>query len=105
MTDPFAAQGASAIRLNSRSRLISIAAAHMGVVSLLVFCAGLARADKTIPGAEEPKTKLSYLIARSELADPFFEESVVLMLPAERMPLVVGLIVNKPTKVTLTRLY
>jgi putative AlgH/UPF0301 family transcriptional regulator len=55
--------------------------------------------------AEESKDKLDFLVARRELHDPFFEQSVVLMLPAEGMPLVVGLIVNKRTHVMIEKLY
>lgn len=105
MADRFMAHGGSAIRLNRRRRLKSFALTLPCGVSLLVFCAVFVLADKSGGGVEEPKSKLSYLIARRELADPFFQQSVVLMLPSEGMPLVVGLIVNKPTKVTLTRLY
>ncbi len=105
MADPFMAHGASAIRVKRPRRLKSFAATFMAGVSLLVFRAALVRADKPPSGAEESKSKLSYLIARPELADPYFEKSVVLMLPSEGMPLVVGLIVNKPTRITLLRLY
>lgn len=71
------------------------------VASLAVFV----RAQGSNKEPEVPKSKLSYLVARRELADPFFERSVVLMLPSEDMPLVVGLIVNKPTQVPLSKLY
>jgi putative transcriptional regulator len=105
MANQCMARAASAIRLKRRRRLKSFAATLLWGVSLLVFCAVFVRADKSSRESEESMSKLSYLIARRELADPFFEKSVVLMLPSEGMPLVVGLIVNKPTKVTLTRLY
>jgi putative transcriptional regulator len=42
-----------------------------------------------------------YLVARRELSDPFFKESVVLMLPQKDQDLIVGLIVNKPTHISL----
>jgi len=40
-----------------------------------------------------------FLVARRELSDPLFEKSVVLMLPTTGTPLLVGLIVNRPTRV------
>lgn len=46
-----------------------------------------------------------FLVARPETHDPFFEKSVVLMLPSDNTPLVVGLIVNKPTRVPLLKLF
>lgn len=46
-----------------------------------------------------------FLIARRELSDPFFAKSTVLMLPGQPYPLVVGLIINKPTKMKLEELF
>jgi len=46
-----------------------------------------------------------FLVARRGLSDPFFERSVVLMLPIKGTPLLVGLIVNKPTRVPLRDLF
>jgi putative transcriptional regulator len=56
-------------------------------------------------GAQRSNRKVVLLVARSEVRDPFFRQSVVLMLPLARGPLVVGVIVNKPTKVQLGRLF
>lgn len=50
----------------------------------------------------------TFLIARQSLSDPFFAKSAVLMvivLPLKPEPLVVGLIVNRPTKVKLAELF
>lgn len=46
-----------------------------------------------------------FLVARRELSDPFFAKSTVLMLPMGDSPLVVGLIVNKPTHISLHELF
>jgi len=46
-----------------------------------------------------------FLVARRELSDPLFEKSVVLMLPTKGTPLLVGLIVNRPTRVPLHDLF
>src|ERR1700756_3322361 len=46
--------------------------------------------------ADEP----NFLVARPELDDPLFGQSVILMLPKEIMPqLVEGVIINKPTTI------
>jgi putative transcriptional regulator len=52
-----------------------------------------------------PKDKLLFLVARPTILDPVFSKSVVLMLPLEGVPVVVGLIVNKPTKLSLAMLF
>jgi putative transcriptional regulator len=46
-----------------------------------------------------------FLVARRGMPDPLFAKSVVLMLPIKDMPLLVGLIVNKPTRFTLHQLF
>lgn len=47
----------------------------------------------------------SFLIARRGLQDPRFQKTVVLMLPVVDKDAVVGLIVNKPTRITLHVLF
>jgi putative transcriptional regulator len=47
----------------------------------------------------------SFLIARPQLADPFFKQSIVMMLPLVDKQLVIGLIVNKPLKITLAQVF
>jgi putative transcriptional regulator len=54
---------------------------------------------------EKSKTKLLFLVARPSIQDPFFEKSVILMLPIEGEPWIVGLIVNKPTRLPLLKLF
>jgi putative transcriptional regulator len=46
-----------------------------------------------------------FLVARRDLSDPLFEKSVVLMLPIKGTPLLVGLIINRPTRVPLHDLF
>lgn len=62
-------------------------------------------AGQPAEAAEEPKEKPLYLVARPELVDPYFRQSVVVMLPARQAPLVVGIIVNKPTRLPLRQLF
>ena len=56
-------------------------------------------------GAQKPETKLLFLVARGPVVDPFFEHSVVLMVPTTGEPLIVGLIVNKPTRLPLVKIF
>ncbi|MBV8774235.1 MAG: YqgE/AlgH family protein [Deltaproteobacteria bacterium] len=45
-----------------------------------------------------------FLVASRDMPDPVFQQSVILMLPADQLPLVAGVIINKPTDVTLGKL-
>ena len=54
---------------------------------------------------KKSKAKVDLLIARNEVNGPFFHRSVVLMLPSLQTQLIVGVIINKPTRFTLGRLF
>jgi putative transcriptional regulator len=56
-------------------------------------------------GAQKQEDKMVYLVARRALGDPFFVRSAVLMLPSTDLPLVVGLIINRPTRIPLSQLF
>jgi putative transcriptional regulator len=57
-----------------------------------------ALAMTTCARAADPKISM-FLVAKPEMPDPLFAESVILMLPPSRdFPLVAGLIVNKPIR-------
>jgi putative transcriptional regulator len=78
----------------------------LGWVAFLVLgCAFWGVGESPCWGEEKPKNQLLFLVARSPVVDPFFERSVVLMLPLEGVPLIVGLIVNKPTNVPVLKLF
>jgi putative transcriptional regulator len=48
----------------------------------------------------------NFLVARPELGDPLFEQSVILMIPPEQMPqLVDGVIINKPTTIGVKKAF
>ena len=62
--------------------------------------------DKSKKGGGEDKTL--FLVARPELGDPLFKESVVMMFPSSvevGEGLVVGLILNKPARVALSEIF
>jgi putative transcriptional regulator len=46
-----------------------------------------------------------FLVARRGMSDPLFAKSAVLMLPIKDESLIVGLIINKPTHVSLAELF
>lgn len=56
-------------------------------------------------GEDQPKGKLLFLVARPSILDPIFTKSVVLMLPITSEPVIIGLIVNKPTRFPLNKLF
>ena len=49
--------------------------------------------------------QIHLLVARTGVNDPYFHQSVVLMLPETQSQLVVGLIINKPTRFTVGKLF
>jgi putative AlgH/UPF0301 family transcriptional regulator len=57
--------------------------------------------------AESPgtSTKSFLLVASRNMPDPVFQQSVILMLPPDEPPLVAGVIINKPTNLTLGNLF
>ena len=72
---------------------------------LLMICILMGPLAAQARGAQNNGSQAVFLVARSEIHDPFFGQSVVLMVPIAKSPLVVGLIVNKPTRMTLGKLF
>jgi len=72
---------------------------------IFLLCAAPWAARKPAGAAADEKETPLYLVARPGMRDPYFRQSVVLMLPATGTPLVVGIIINKPTPVPLVRLF
>jgi putative transcriptional regulator len=50
------------------------------------------------------EAKSFFLVASRDMPDPVFQQSVILMLPPDESPIVAGVIINKPTDMTLARL-
>jgi len=64
-------------------------------VMVVVLSAGAASTDDS-----------NFLVARPELGDALFEQSVILMIPPEQMPqLVDGVIINKPTTIGVKKAF
>jgi putative transcriptional regulator len=55
--------------------------------------------------AQSANPSFSFLVATPDMPDPVFQQSVILMLPRTESPLVAGIIVNKPTTITLEQLF
>src|SRR5689334_22694437 len=55
--------------------------------------------------APSAKPQSQLIVASRGLPDPFFQKSVVLMLPFKEGPLLVGLIINKPSKIKVRDLF
>jgi putative transcriptional regulator len=73
---------------------------------LLVMVPAVALVMGVAMAATKQKPSQTYfLVAQPDLPDPMFRDSVVLMLPPTGTPLIIGLIVNKPTKLKLTELF
>jgi len=70
------------------------------LVSLLAVFFGL-----PAYAAQKNQDRIDLLVARTEVKDPYFHHSVVLMLPETQTQLVVGLIINKPTRLTVGKLF
>lgn len=78
------------------------AIACVAIVAIAAACAGAIRsAIADAPSRSVPSNKPTFLVATRELGDPLFQHSVVLMVPAHQPPLVVGIIINKPGRMTL----
>lgn len=56
-------------------------------------------------GARHKEKKLLFLVARNQIQDPFFEHSVVLILPLVDTPIEVGLIINKSAQMSLGEIF
>jgi putative transcriptional regulator len=73
----------------------------IAAVAVLLMAGGSVR----VRAQNSAGDKCYFLVARDEMPDPTFQQSVILMVPSPRdNPLIAGIIVNKPTKVTLAQL-
>ena len=88
-----------------RARGENAASALRWAALLFLLCVLWGVGEDPCWGEEKPQAKLLFLVARSPIADPFFERSVVLIVPLTGEPLIVGLIVNKPTRLPLLKVF
>jgi len=111
MSSPIRVQSGTARITNAlkcrgaRARPTSILrrACRLAALSILAFALGLT--DVAAQRTQDSNDQGVFLVARRGLSDPLFEESVVVMLPKDEGPLVVGLIVNKPSHIQVRDLF
>ncbi len=75
------------------------------VAGILILSAGLVAVLTTALRAQSADAKPFFLVATRDLPDPLFQQSVILMLPPGRIPLVAGIIINKPTTIAVRKLF
>jgi putative transcriptional regulator len=72
------------------------------------FLTGTTRSPRQTTGSSDAasaKSESELIVASRNLPDPFFQKSVVLMLPFKEDSLLVGLIINKPSKIKVRDLF
>jgi len=77
-------------------------AASAGCVLIAIACAIAVMKGANAFADDNPAT---FLVAKPDLPDPLFAESVVLMLPQPAIPIVAGVIINKPTTIPVKRAF
>lgn len=75
------------------------------MMCIVVACAAIAATLMTPREARSASAEPYFLVATRDLTDSIFAQSVILILPAGRLPIVVGVIINKPTAVPVQRLF
>jgi putative transcriptional regulator len=75
-----------------------VAIAAISALALLV------RTAMAIAQSRRADEKSFFLVASRDMADPVFQQTVIAMLPPDEPPLVAGVIINKPTDITLGKL-
>ncbi len=74
-------------------------------IRLVLICFGYVISSVPVRAASKAQEKPLYLVARQGLVDLYFRHSVVLMLPVSYGPLIVGIIINRPTRFNLFQLF
>jgi len=77
---------------------------YMLAITIFVVCAALVPALRAAQETKGTDVTSFFLVAIPDLPDPMFQKTVILMLPPTQMPLVAGIIVNKPTTIALPKL-
>ncbi|TAM78743.1 MAG: YqgE/AlgH family protein [Acidobacteria bacterium] len=96
-------RGETSVKKEARNRIALMEVQK--AASLLLSCMLAAFWAPKAYAAESKRAQVEILIARDEVSDPYFHHSVVVMLPESESQLTVGLIINKPTRVTVGKLF
>ena len=79
---------------------------HASLVTATIFViVALLGAALAVTEPRGANAKSFFLVASRNMPDPVFQQSVILMLPPDEPPLVAGVIINKPTDVTMGNLF
>lgn len=85
-----------------------LSACVMAFALAMVLLTGTVASDAAPTFAQDlgdtPRTPF-LLVANPDIPDPVFRQAVILILPSTDLPLVVGLVTNKPSKMTWGQLY
>jgi putative transcriptional regulator len=96
---------AFAIAERRRMRLSALRIVLLLLAAVLDMGAALDAAPITARESQRQDQKPYFLIASPDLPDPLFQQTVILMLPPSEPPIVAGIVINKPTKVTFGQLF
>jgi len=88
-----------------RTRMAAARTVLLLLASVLVTCAALDAVPITARESRQQDRKPFFLVASPDLPDPLFQQTVILMLPPSEPPIVAGIVINKPTKVTFGQLF
>jgi putative transcriptional regulator len=99
------ASAASAVAERRRTRLAAARTALLSLATILVTCAALNASPITARELQDTNRTPFLLVASPDMPDPLFQQTVILMLPPTMIPIVTGIVINKPTKMTLGQLF
>jgi putative transcriptional regulator len=77
------------------------------MATIFIASAMIVSSMKGMAQAQEIGAKPFFLVARADMPDPTFRQAVILMLPSssDQAPVVAGVIINQPMRVTLDELF
>jgi putative transcriptional regulator len=87
------------------TRLSALRIVFLLLAAVLVTCAALDAVPIAARESQQQDQKPFFLVASPDLPDPLFQQTVILMLPPSEPPIVAGIVINKPTKVTFGQLF
>jgi putative transcriptional regulator len=104
-TGEIQASVAPTVRERHRRRVAAVRTALLLLATVLVTCAALNSAPTSAQELRDTNRIPFLLVASPDMPDPLFQQTVILMLPPSEMPIVAGIVINKPTKMTLGQLF
>lgn len=90
----------------ARARESSVHATLLSIAIGLIICTvGLTVAPSFAQEDTDTPRIPFLLVANPDIPDPVFQQTVILILPPAHLPLVAGIVINKPSKMTLGQLF